>query len=246
VNVVGFKNLGPNVGARSHTWVVLSTGDIQEADMMINSLSWPNIQPHDNAGPNDYCVRSFLAHEFGHWLGLSHLSPKQSVEYIPDTMYFDIDPGEHKKHDPKGLECDDKWGIWYTYDSGQVPPPNAPPLHQVLDLSLARTLPQVEKGTIPTVTELVGNYPNPFNPETWIAYKLAEASEVTLRIYDAKGRGIRTMQLGRKPVGVYVEKESAAYWDGKTDAGEVVASGVYFYSLITNQAVYTKRMVIAK
>jgi hypothetical protein len=75
VNIVGFKNLNPDVGARSRTWFVLSTGDIQEADMMINSLSWPNIQPHDNAGPNDFCVRSFLAHEFGHWLGLSHLYP---------------------------------------------------------------------------------------------------------------------------------------------------------------------------
>ena len=102
------------------------------------------------------------------------------------------------------------------------------------------------EGGIPTVTKLVGNYPNPFNPETWIAYKLAQESAVTIRIYDTKGQVIRLLQLGKKPAGVYVEKESAAYWNGKTDTGEVVSSGLYFYSLITDSAIYTKRMVIAK
>jgi hypothetical protein len=180
-------------------------------------------------------------------MGLSHLYLSQSVEYIPDTMYFKIEKGEHHQHDPQGLECDDKWGIWYTYDSGQVPPPNAPPLHQISNSSLDHALQQIEKGVvIPTVTELVGNYPNPFNPETWIAYQLAEASNVVIKIYDAKGQVVRTLSLGKKPAGVYVDKEFAAYWDGKTDTGESVPSGLYFYSLITDEAVYTKRMVILK
>ena len=110
-NVVGFKNLGPNYAARARTWVTQSGNprEIREADMMINSLSWINIQPHDNTGPNDYCVRNALVHEFGHWLGLSHMEKNKTVgnwiEYIPDTMYYDIDPGEHKK---ETLECDDK------------------------------------------------------------------------------------------------------------------------------------------
>ncbi|MBI1930123.1 T9SS type A sorting domain-containing protein [Candidatus Poribacteria bacterium] len=242
VNVVGFKNLGPDIGAQTHYWYVIATGKIVEADIMINSLSWTNIQPHATAGPNDFCVRNSLVHEFGHALGLRHLFPEQSVEYIPDVMYFKKEKGEHNEQ----LHCDDKWGIWYTYDSGNVPSPNAPPLHQVPDLSWAYTLSHIEKGTIPAVTELVGNYPNPFNPETWIAYKLAQVSEVAIRIYDTKGKVIRTIQLGTKSAGAYVDKESAAYWDGKTDAGEEVSSGLYFYSLITDQAMYTKRMVIAK
>ena len=243
VNVVGFKQLGPGVGARARTWFDLGNGEIYEADMMINSLSWSNIQSHANAGSTDYCVRSFLAHEFGHWLGLSHLYETQSVEYIPDTMFYEIEKGEHKKED---LECDDKWGIWYTYDSGSVPSPNAPSVHHLLQSFLDRTPPHIEKGTIPTVTELVGNYPNPFNPETWIAYKLAQESTVTIRIYDTKGQVVCRLQLGKKPAGVYVEKESAAYWDGKTDTGEQVSSSMYFYSLLTDSAIYTKRMIIVK
>ena len=115
-----------------------------------------------------------------------------------DSMYFDFDPGEHHQED---LECDDKWGIWYTYDSGSVPPP-APPLHQISTPDLDRIPPPIEAGTIPTSTELVGNYPNPFNPETWIAYKLAEGSEVTIQIYDARGQVVRTLQLGQKPAAV--------------------------------------------
>lgn len=128
-------------------------------------------------------------------------------------------------------------GGFSTYDSGSVPSP-APPLPQVSNYSLTRTL--------PLSTELIGNYPNPFNPDTWIAYKLAQESDVTVRIYDAMGKLVRTMQLGVKPAGVYIEQESAAYWDGKTDTGEEVSSGVYFYSLLTDQAIYTKKMVIAK
>ena len=158
-------------------------------------------------------------------------------------MFYDIEYGEHKKED---LECDDKWGIWYTYDSGSVSPPTAPSVHDLLHPIFDRELPLTEKGGIPTVTELIGNYPNPFNPETWIAYTLAEGSVASIKIYDAKGQAIRVLELGRKPAGVYVEKESAAYWDGKTDTGEQVSSGMYFYSLITDSSIYTKRMVIVK
>lgn len=175
--------------------------------------------------------------EFGHCLGLSDLDESQSVEYIPDTMYYKILYKKYEECKKEDLECDDRWGIWYTYDSGSVPPP-APPLSQVSEFSLTRNL--------PLSTELIGNYPNPFNPDTWIAYKLAQESNVTIKIYDAMGKLVRTMQLGVKPAGVYIDKESAAYWDGKTDTGEEVSSGVYFYSLLADQVIYTKKMVIAK
>ena len=90
------------------------------------------------------------------------------------------------------------------------------------------------------------NYPNPFNPETWIPYQLAQSSEVTVSIYSAAGQLIRTISLGRKAAGFYLSKDSAAYWDGLTDTGERVSSGVYFYTIQAGDFVATKKMVIAQ
>ena len=75
------------------------------------------------------------------------------------------------------------------------------------------------------------NFPNPFNPETWIPYQIHEASKVTIRIYDASGRLVKTLSLGYKEPDFYVTKGSAAYWDGRNDFGERVSNGVYFYHL---------------
>ena len=85
----------------------------------------------------------------------------------------------------------------------------------------------------PEETALLPNYPNPFNPETWIPYQLAEPAEVTLRIYAINGELVRTLALGHQPAGIYQTQTRAAYWDGKNASGEPVASGVYFYSLST-------------
>ena len=86
---------------------------------------------------------------------------------------------------------------------------------------------------IPEKTALLANYPNPFNPETWIPYHLAEPAEVTLRIYTVRGALVRSLHLGHQPAGSYQDRSRAAYWDGKNDVGESVASGVYFYTLST-------------
>ena len=86
---------------------------------------------------------------------------------------------------------------------------------------------------IPEQTALLLNYPNPFNPETWIPYQLAEPVYVTLTIYDIQGRAVRTLDLGHQGAGIYQNKSRAAYWDGKNSVGEPVASGVYFYTLST-------------
>ena len=86
---------------------------------------------------------------------------------------------------------------------------------------------------IPDETALLHNYPNPFNPETWIPYQLAEPAEVTLTIYSVNGTVVRTLALGHQPAGIYQTRTRAAYWDGKNDLGEPVASGVYFYTLST-------------
>ena len=83
----------------------------------------------------------------------------------------------------------------------------------------------------PSETALLPNYPNPFNPETWIPYRLAHAADVTLTIYDTKGTQVRRLDLGYQPTGYYTDRAKAAYWDGRNDSGESVTSGVYFYQL---------------
>jgi hypothetical protein len=94
---------------------------------------------------------------------------------------------------------------------------------------------------------LVGqNFPNPFNPETWIPYQLKDESEVTIQIYDVSGRLVRTINLGHKSPGIYVTREKAAYWNGRNDAGERMASGLYFYTLKSKSYTQTKRMLLVK
>jgi len=98
----------------------------------------------------------------------------------------------------------------------------------------------------PKQTLLLQNYPNPFNPETWIPYRLAEPGPVSLSIYNATGERIRTLSLGYQSAGFYQNQGRAAYWDGRNALGEPVASGVYFYQLVTPSFQQTRRMLILK
>ena len=95
-------------------------------------------------------------------------------------------------------------------------------------------------------TMLLQNYPNPFNPETWIPYQLANDALVTLTIYDQSGHIVRTLDTGRQISGVYRDKASAAYWDGRNHNGEPVTSGTYFYQLRAGEYTALRRMVIVK
>ena len=98
----------------------------------------------------------------------------------------------------------------------------------------------------PKHTALLSNYPNPFNPETWIPYQLSAPADVTLRIYAANGELVRTLALGHKPTGIYQRQSRAAYWDGTNELGEPVASGIYFYTLSTDDFTATRKMLILK
>ena len=98
----------------------------------------------------------------------------------------------------------------------------------------------------PKKTYLLPNYPNPFNPETWIPYKLSKPSQVTVTLYSADGWLVRTLALGHQPAGVYQDKSHAAYWDGRNALGEIVASGVYFYTLKAGEFTATRKMLIRK
>ncbi|MDE0398448.1 MAG: leucine-rich repeat domain-containing protein [Candidatus Poribacteria bacterium] len=140
-------------------------------------------------------------------------------------------------------------------------------LQQVLDLlgtqndgSLAfqraiANLEQLLAALVPKETALLANYPNPFNPETWIPYQLAESAEVTLHIYAINGKLVRTLALGHQRAGIYQTRTRAAYWDGKNALGEPVASGIYFYTLSTestrdsvtaSEFTSTRKMLIRK
>ena len=98
----------------------------------------------------------------------------------------------------------------------------------------------------PKETTLLPNYPNPFNPETWIPYRLAMAADVTLTIYDSSGGIVRTLDIGHRVAAVYESREKAIYWDGNNKFGERVASGVYFYHLTAGDFSATRKMLILK
>ncbi len=98
----------------------------------------------------------------------------------------------------------------------------------------------------PKKTALLANYPNPFNPETWIPYHLSKDADVTLHIYAVNGTLVRTLTLGHQAAGMYQNRSRAAYWDGKNAFGEKVASGLYFYTLTAGDFTATRKMLIWK
>ena len=122
------------------------------------------------------------------------------------------------------------------------------------DVRLGKWLPLLEEllqviaemKVIPETTALLPNYPNPFNPETWIPYHLAQDANVTVTIYDVRGSAVRELVLGHQPAGVYESRGRAAFWDGKNQLGEPVASGLYFYTLTAGEFNATRKMLIAK
>ncbi len=109
-----------------------------------------------------------------------------------------------------------------------------------------RVLEELLAALLPKNTELLANYPNPFNPETWIPYHLAKPADVTLHIYGVDGVLVRTLSLGQKSAGIYEGRTRAAYWDGRNTQGERVASGIYFYTLTADTFTATRKMLIRK
>ncbi len=187
----------------------------------------------DFAGSNNYCLLNIMTHEFGHFIRLKDVDPRNPRHcdaYAAYTMFNDAGLGVHYQED---LACEDKYGAWYTYNDMYWGNP-APQAHANHDTAVADE------------TQLLQNYPDPFNPETWIPYQLAEEADVSIFIYDISGHQVRHLNLGQQAPGSYVETSKAAYWDGKGDNGEAVASGVYFYTLHADDFSQTKRLVILK
>lgn len=108
-------------------------------------------------------------------------------------------------------------------------------------------IPPIQMLSRPQRTALLQNYPNPFNPETWIPYQLAQPENiVTISIFNQQGRLVRRLRLGHQSAGYYLSRERSAYWDGKNESGERVASGVYMYQLVAPSFQQTRRLVILK
>ena len=115
-------------------------------------------------------------------------------------------------------------------------------LDLLLEVGAAPTLSRA----VPKENALLPNYPNPFNPETWIPYQLAKPADVTLTIYAVNGQVVRRLALGHQPAGLYQNRSRAAYWDGRNAVGEPVASGLYFYTLSAGDFTATRKMLIRK
>ncbi|MBI1930098.1 T9SS type A sorting domain-containing protein, partial [Candidatus Poribacteria bacterium] len=98
----------------------------------------------------------------------------------------------------------------------------------------------------PQVSKLLANYPNPFNPETWIPFQMKQGATVTITIHDVSGQLVRSLDLGFRVPGYYVSKHQAGYWDGTNDSGEKVASGLYFYTIQAGEFRGTRKMLLLK
>ena len=147
---------------------------------------------------------------------------------------------------------------WNFKDSSAAPPTQPLPLsdyppfqllpseiqqHLLYQFPFAET---AKTSRVPGQTSLLPNYPNPFNPETWIPYQLTKDANVTLTISNIKGQVVQTLVLGHQAAGIYQNRSRAAYWDGKNTQGEPVASGVYFYTLKAGEFAATRKMLVRK
>ena len=119
-------------------------------------------------------------------------------------------------------------------------------LDAVAAVSMSSSLAAAPQVATPDQTALLVNYPNPFNPETWIPYHLATAGDVAITIYDVRGTVVRQLDLGHQREGYYTGRSRAAYWDGRNALGEPVASGIYFYTLTAGDFTATRKMLIRK
>jgi hypothetical protein len=136
-------------------------------------------------------------------------------------------------------------GLTYYYYIEDVDFTGKTNISHILEVTVAE-IARVREGAKPPKFALFQNFPNPFNPDTWIPYDVASDAVVIIRIYNTNGQLVRQMDLGKQKAGSYVDKKKAAYWDGKDQSGNAVASGVYFYTLKAGDFQATRRMVIVK
>jgi len=167
-------------------------------------------------------------------------------------IYFQDDPNVYRKYTrsiylPEGSFP----GIWGVIGIGVTDKARNTLYHDFTEITRFEVTEETQSAptaqvTLPDKNALLANFPNPFNPETWIPYQLAKPADVTLRVYAADGKVVRRLALGHQPAGRYQSKNRAAYWDGRNQLGEPVANGVYFYTLTAGEFSATRKMLIRK
>ncbi len=208
----------PGVDVRTTAWAFILSGDVQNAEPGINyTVVVKNLRTGTIATDETAADRGRVT---AVWADLSRKSVVEAGDPLEVTLL-------------------DEWG---NIVSG--------PFHRHVDVEDIRkaylSIPLIVGDVHPTETLLAQNFPNPFNPETWIPYQIMESAEITIQIYDPSGRLVRRLDLGLKSAGFYTTRSTAAYWDGRNNEGERVASGVYFYTLQTRDFSATRKMLIAK
>ena len=238
LNVVGFAYVDGPGGKLAYDDV------IEECDVKLDYYhdhdthdEWNNPRPRSQIG---YCTRDTITHELGHWIKLNDVTDRDTCrtgtgQYCMDYFFYTMHGCPEKdQHHRETLHDADIHGAWLMYN-GAAPAPSA------------IKFPPAEQHTVNEMqTRLLQNYPDPFNPETWIPYERAENANVTITIYDASGNRVRQFNLGEKSKGQYVETAKAVHWDGRNSYGESVVSGVYFYTLQANDFSQTKSLLVLK
>ena len=189
----------------------------------------------------------------GRWFTTGIRGPDGDT-YAPGVQFWDVQTGrlvaEFSRPYQRIMFSPDGKTVAVGYDDGRI---HLAPIETVLsdlphDIPVAVEPRGLQLGLLGGIKRdaLLPNYPNPFNPETWIPYQLAAAASVRIHIYDLMGRRVRTLDLGHQPAGTYLSRNRAAYWDGQDALGRRVATGIYFYQLETDNFTATRRMVIIK
>ena len=181
---------------------------------------------------------------------------KEGGEFMGDALALDGEFGRNFNYAAIGAPWDDvpkhpDAGSVYLFDTEDVNNLNIPLSKNIEDFKIPLSVEPIDELALIMLgdikrTALLQNFPNPFNPETWIPYTLADDAAVQVRIYDVHGALVRQLDIGQQRAGRYLSRQTAAYWDGKDQFGASVASGVYFYTLEADAFSKTRRMVIQK
>lgn len=199
----------------------------------------------------DFYVRDNISgYEIG---GVNIRDPLGNIHHrwhYPDQrgkMYINYDPTKYRKFTKQILlpvgSHPGIWGITNIHIRDKAGNKNNYDFTEIVRFEVDEDVPA---SPIVVRNALLSNYPNPFNPETWIPYQLAKGSNVSISIYSVDGKMIRNLDLGYQPVGIYQSRGRAAYWDGKNEVGEKVSSGIYFYTLTAQEFSATRKMLILK
>ena len=250
------KNIKRVVTAASDTGEVLAVSSIAVAAGKIywtqveqDATKYPNSTFHEKFGErilradlNGSNIEELIVSE-------NHLESDLAVDPTGESLYYTagfnpLGVSHIFRRDLNGT-AEDEIAVYYEGIGGPnqivlgIPPASV----AAAPAESAQTSAQIE---IPDTTLLLANYPNPFNPETWIPYQLAVPAAVQITIYDTRGVLVRRLELGHQAAGSYTRRSRAAYWDGRNSQGERVASGVYFYQFQAGNVSSLRKMLILK